>query len=109
LRRDKIVCTIMHMSDIIDFEWDENKAISNIEKHGVSFEQAQYIFLDAKRLIVEDNRFDYREERFIALGCIDGRIHVVVYTEKNSVIRLISARKANNREQKRYADYQIQH
>ncbi len=87
------------------FEWDSVKNAGNIEKHGICFEDAAVVFLDMNAVIIPDNRFDYQEERFIITGAITGRVHVVAYCERaNDVIRIISARKANRREQKRYAN-----
>ena len=88
---------------MMNFEWDEDKRLSNIAKHGVIFEKAIEIFLDEKRLIIPDNRFDYGENRFISIGEIQTRVHVVIYIEKiGNTIRIISARKANKREVEHY-------
>lgn len=84
------------------FTWDEAKAVTNIEKHGVSFDIAMRVFLDDNRLVIPDTRFDYGEERFITIGAIERRTHVVVYTETIDNTRIISARKANNRETAAY-------
>ena len=84
------------------FEWAAKKAAQNAAKHGVPFEYAARVFLDAQRLDSEDTRRDYREERRITMGKIEGRVFVVAYTRRGEVIRLISARKANEREQKQY-------
>ena len=86
----------------MDFEWDTRKAIQNIAKHAVPFEYATRVFLDPNRLDVEDSRQDYSEQRWLTLGNIDGRIFAVAYTPRGTVIRLISARKANPREQRQY-------
>jgi uncharacterized DUF497 family protein len=86
----------------MNFEWDDEKAATNLAKHGLSFEQAIGVFADAERVVAMDERRDYGEERLITTGYIHGRLCVVVYTEQNSVIRIISARKANSREQKRH-------
>lgn len=89
----------------MEFEWDSVKNATNIKKHGISFEDAVNVFLDIHAHIVPDDRFDYQEDRFIITGEIVGRVHVVAYCEReNDVIRIISARKANRREQKRYAN-----
>jgi uncharacterized DUF497 family protein len=83
------------------FQWDEAKSARNEEKHGVSFLQAAQIF--RKRIFrARDERRDYGEIRFIALGEFDGEILCVVYTERDGDIRLISARKANRDERERY-------
>jgi uncharacterized DUF497 family protein len=69
--------------------------------HGIDFIDAQTIF-DYDTIIIEDNRFNYGEQRFIALGLLKGQIIVVVYTERNDIIRIISARKATKNEQQIY-------
>jgi len=84
------------------FEWDERKAAQNLAKHGVRFEHAARIFSDAPRVDAEDTRRDYREKRRSAIGLIEGRIYVVVYTVRGETVRLISARMANARERRRY-------
>jgi len=84
------------------FGWDTRKAAQNVVKHGVPFEYATRVFLDLQRLDTEDTRHDYREERRITMGKIEGRLFVVAYTPRGEVIRLISARKANDREQRQY-------
>ncbi|MGH9612741.1 MAG: BrnT family toxin [Bryobacteraceae bacterium] len=84
------------------FEWDDRKAAGNIAKHSVPFEYAARVFLDPNRLDGEDKRHDYSEERRLTLGKIQGRLFVVAYTPRGEVIRLISARKANERERRQY-------
>ncbi len=84
------------------FEWDERKAARNLDKHGVAFEYAVRVFLDSNRLDSEDSRRDYSEERRLTLGKIEERLFAVAYTQRGPVIRLISARKANERERRMY-------
>ena len=84
------------------FEWDEEKAKSNETKHLVSFPFASRAFEDENRLTVTDDRSDYDEIRYVTLARIEKRVYVLVYTLRNSVIRLISARKANSKEVRRY-------
>ena len=84
------------------FEWDENKNKSNIEKHGIDFEIAKLIFEDKKRKTSLDNRKEYGEERFKTVGKIYGIIMSVVYTYRNAIIRIISARKAGEKERDEY-------
>jgi uncharacterized DUF497 family protein len=92
----------------MDFDWDNNKDQSNITKHGISFEEAIAIFDDPNILTFEDVRFNYGETRFVSIGQITiitqekKVIIVVIHTQRNRAIRLISARKANERERKRY-------
>jgi uncharacterized DUF497 family protein len=83
------------------FEWDEDKRQVNIEKHGIDFSDIQAVFTNP---IVErvDDRRDYGETRIILLGIIDNRVLCIVYTLRVSVCRIISARKANQREQRTY-------
>jgi uncharacterized DUF497 family protein len=87
------------------FEWDEQKAERNQAKHSISFQFATRAFDDENRVTVIDNRRDYGEIRYITLAKIDNRLYVVAFTLRSSIIRLISARKANNKEVKRYENY----
>lgn len=83
------------------FEWDETKRKSNIKKHGIDFIDAPMIF-SGYTLTIEDNRYDYREDRFVTLGILDGRVVVVIHTESEELIRIISIRKATKYEEKEY-------
>lgn len=83
------------------FEWDENKRQTNLIKHGIDFVDAAILF-SSPFLIMEDNRQDYGEKRWIAFGNIHGRAIVVSFTKRNENTRVISMRKANNREQEKY-------
>ena len=86
----------------MSFEWDEEKNRRNIERHGVRFEDAQKIF-DGPVLTRIDDREDYGEIREISLGLFDSVVVlVVVHTDRDGVIRLISARKAMPSERKVY-------
>jgi len=67
-----------------------------------SISPMQWAFIDPDRLIRQDRRWDYDEERYQLLGMIEQRVFFVVYTVRNSVIRIISARKANQREVRDY-------
>ena len=79
------------------YEWDESKRQTNITKHGVDFTSAlKFAWTDA--LIEVDNRHEYNEVRWVAFGPIGSRLHVMVYCERAGTIRLISLRKANQRE-----------
>ena len=83
------------------FEWDEAKRRSNIEKHGIDFLMVEYWEWNVA-LVFADERRDYGEERFIAYVPHGGRLHVVIFAERNEGRRLISARKGNKREMKFY-------
>jgi uncharacterized protein len=83
------------------FEWDEEKRASNLAKHGVDFIDMAPMF-EGKLLEGVDARLDYGETRIRCLGEIEGRAYVVVYTRRGQNRRIISARKANVREQRTY-------
>jgi uncharacterized DUF497 family protein len=87
----------------MEFEWHERKRRSNLEKHGIDFWDAIGIF-EGPVLTVPDNRA-YGEQRYRAIGVIDGMEIVVVYTERRNAIRIISARRANRHERQDYKDY----
>lgn len=80
------------------FEWDKTKAAENDAKHGVTFELAKSAFEDAFALARVDDRHNYGEERVILTGMAEGLLLVIVFTEREDRIRLISARRANKRE-----------
>ncbi len=85
----------------MEYEWDESKCLANIAKHGVDFITAEE-FDWSTAIEVYDNRMDYGEERWIALGFIGSRLHILVYTTRIDAIRIISLRKANKRESEYY-------
>jgi len=82
----------------VRFEWDEDKNAQNVGKHGIDFNDAVDIF-NHPMLTAIDGRFEYSEERWVAIELVRQLIGVVVYTEScGDVIRIISARKATKRE-----------
>ena len=85
----------------MQFEWDELKRISNLRKHSIDFLDIPPVF-DGLILTIEDDQFDYGEERFVTLGLLQGRVVAIVHTESENYIRIISARKATKYEQKTY-------
>lgn len=86
----------------MQFEWDAAKNRSNIRKHYIDFTDAVEIFQHPVITGIDDSE-DYGEERWIGIGQIRGKIIVVVYVEQgNDTIRIISARKATNREKEYY-------
>lgn len=87
------------------FEWDPGEAVSNHKKHGITFLEAQSVFLDPDALVIPDPDHSQVEERFIILGSsVESRTLVVVHCFRavGTVIRIISARRAGAREQKPY-------
>ena len=93
--------------DSLRFEWDENKNNTNKRKHKVSFEEAKTVFEDVEALVIDDPDHSEEEERFIVLGFSSKANLLVVchcYRMDDTVIRIISARKATTRESKQYND-----
>jgi uncharacterized DUF497 family protein len=89
----------------LEFEWDDDKDRGNREKHGIGFEEAALIF-EGLTLSKTDDRKDYGEIRTITLGQLAEQVVVVVvHTDRNGRIRLVSARLANRMERKEYNDY----
>ena len=77
------------------FEWDDQKATSNLKKHGVSFQEAKTVFGDTLSITVADPEHSESEYRFIDIGLTEsGRLLVVSYTERGTKIRIISSRLA---------------
>jgi uncharacterized DUF497 family protein len=85
------------------YQWGRNKALTNLNKHGIDFADAVAVFSDELAITIFDERFN--EERFITIG-IDffSRILVVVYTMRDNEVRLISARKASKNERLQYEE-----
>ena len=94
---------------MIKFDWDENKNVTNIEKHKVSFEESSTTFYDDDAIILDDpDHSDESEERFLLIG-ISVRLNLLIVShcyrnedEDNETIRIISARKANKHETNKY-------
>ena len=87
----------------MEYEWDNNKALTNLAKHDVSFEEAKTVFDDPLYVDFYDPDHSYNEQRFILLGeSTQGRLLFVSYMERNNAIRIISAREATQSERKAY-------
>ena len=85
------------------FEWDDQKAASNLHKHGVSFDEAVSVFADGLALTFADTDHFESEDRSRTCGRSNkGRLLVVVHTERHNSVRIISARKANRYEKNIY-------
>lgn len=91
--------------ETLSFEWDENKNEINKKKHGISFEEAATVFYDINGIVIPDPEHSEEEERFILLGT-SSKADVLVVCHclrcSDTVIRIISARKANKKETKQY-------
>jgi hypothetical protein len=87
------------------FEWDSNKARSNLAKHGVSFDEATTVFGDPLSITISDPLHSEFEERFVLIGySLRNRLLVVVHAERGGYIRIISARTATGRERLGYEE-----
>ncbi len=85
----------------LTFEWDDHKAKLNLEKHGVSFEEASTVFGDPLARTIPDPLHSEEEDRFVQMGESQGlKLLVVVFTERKDKIRIIGARVANRRERR---------
>ena len=89
----------------ISFQWDDKKAAKNLEKHGISFEEAKTVFWDPYARLIHDPDHSSDEDRFILLG-MSQKMNILIichcYKERDEVIRIISARKATKAESNNY-------
>ena len=87
------------------FEWDRRKAARNLAKHGLSFDEASTVFADGLSLTIADPDHSEEEDRWIIIGQSNrGRLLVVVHTEDDNTVRIISAREAEKRERVKYEE-----
>ena len=86
----------------MQFEWDDAKSDACFTHRGFDFAYALRAFFDDSRVVARDRRWNYGEDRYRLLGAIEGRVFVLIYTMRGSVIRIISARKANGKEIREY-------
>jgi uncharacterized DUF497 family protein len=85
-------------------EFDELKRKATIEERGLDFEDAPMVFASPRRITWQDSRQTYGEERFVTMGELAGRLVVIVHTGRENAIRIISMRKANEREQRAFKE-----
>jgi len=102
---DNTIAYLVHMQ----FEWDPQKELANLSKHGVSFKEASEVFEDPLHLSKLDHRFTYFEERWITVGKTGSKRLLVVAnlffdSEGNEIVRIISAREASRNERKQYEE-----
>ena len=95
------------MDYLLRFEWDPNKAAKNLEKHGISFEEAKTVFADERAILFDDPDHSLDEDRFLILG-ISRNLRLLIVSHcirgEGDIIRLISARKATKNEGKQYEE-----
>ena len=85
-----------------EFEWDDEKAAQNAQKHGVTFDEARAVFRDPFAIELLDDREDYGEDRYILIGMSATGVLVIVYVDRQERNRIISARKAEPNERRFY-------
>ena len=92
---------------MLKFEWDDKKNQTNIQKHGISFEEASSVFYDEEALIISDEVHSKKEERFIMIG-FSYKFNILVvchcHRQNETIVRIISARKATKNERKEYLE-----
>lgn len=91
----------MYIQDV-EFQWDEKKYGENLRKHGLSFEDADLVFLSPDKITAETTRPGMSERRWTDVADVLGRVLVLVYTPRGEAIRVISFRPANRRERRKY-------
>ena len=92
----------------INFEWDENKNLINQKKHGIDFEEAATVFYDMNAILFDDPDHSMEEDRFLIIGISKHENLCIVshcYRSEDSIIRIISARKATKKETRTYNEY----
>lgn len=89
------------------FEWDDGKSHRNLAERGFDFGHAARVFGDANRLERVDQRRDYGEERRQTIGEVDGKTFLVVFTWRGEAIRIISARRAHDHEDRAYREGKV--
>lgn len=94
----------MAYTESLEFEWDEGKDLACRTRRGFGFADILPAFIDPGRKVEPDERHEYGEVRFVLYGRVAGRLFVVIFTRRGEAIRIISARKANERERKRHGD-----
>ncbi|HTV48012.1 MAG TPA: BrnT family toxin [Phycisphaerae bacterium] len=89
----------------MNFEWDPDKAVQNLRKHGVTFHEASTVFGDSLAATYLDPDHSASEHRFLTVGMSStGRILIIAHTDRGENIRIIGARKTTRRERKHYEE-----
>ncbi|HEX8665177.1 MAG TPA: BrnT family toxin [Beijerinckiaceae bacterium] len=96
------------MSTPAEFEWDEDKAATNIAKHGVAFEAIEALYADPEHVIVDTSRHADGEPRFKLIAQVEGRLFTAVCTMRGAACRVISLRRVNASEERIYGHGPLQ-
>lgn len=100
-----MICTVIDLSKITSFEWDKGNIDKSYEKHGITPNEAEEVFLDEEILLLEDAIHSEEEDRFTAIGrTMKGDVLFLSFTLRKKRIRIISARKANKKERRLYEE-----
>ncbi|MFM8982608.1 MAG: BrnT family toxin [Spartobacteria bacterium] len=95
---------VVDWSQIVGFEWDSGNALKNVDKHGISCEEAESVFAQQEILVLKDESHSQAEERWHGFGRSNqDRLLSVTFTVRKNLLRVISARPMNKRERKHYA------
>ncbi len=86
----------------MEFDWDSAKAKANSDKHGITFPDAVNVVADPRVMIMDVTRLQYGESRFKAVGMVDDLILAVIFTDRGTVRRIISARRSRTNERRDY-------
>ena len=98
---------IYNLKDTVGFDWDEGNILKNWDKHGVSASECEQIFFNLPLIAANDEKHSGQEPRLYALGHTDaGRRLFVVFTIRNNLIRIISARDMNRKERREYKKHE---
>lgn len=90
---------------IVEFEWDKDNIDKSYKKHSITSKETEELFLDENVLFIEDVKHSQKEERFIAIGkTTQNTLLFAVFTIRNNKIRIISVRKANQKERRKYEE-----
>lgn len=91
---------------MLEFEWDKKKAKSNLDKHGVSFDEAVSAFFDDFARVKPDSDHSLGEERWILMGySYNNKLLTISFSDRNGSVRIISARKSTKSERKQYEEF----
>jgi uncharacterized DUF497 family protein len=92
------------VDDVLKLDWDPEKDALNQTKHGIGFVSASRVFIDPHRIVSDSTRPEFGEVRMKAIGMVDDRLIAVIYTDRGSIRRLISARRARHNERREYRE-----
>lgn len=96
---------MVDLSKLFGFDWDKWNIEKSLKKHGVSPNETEELFLDESVLLIEDLKHSQKEERFIAIGeTTQGTLLFAVFTVRGDRIRIVSVRKANEKERRKYEE-----